>query len=555
MPPPCSAQDPVELLLRSVLRRASMLAGTGSIAACATVVEVDLQDASALAEAGVQPNTAAPIDVAPHETGGTGPGWRPGDPLPGAPGAPTTTGTTGAPDAGTPDGGGLFAGCPPPRQNIEDRAEPLGPALLCESGFPIRPSGLKTTAAYDYLAIRQRQRFGGQDVAPPSSDAGALAAGDAGETWAPLGFTVLSETGSACATATSAQCKELIARHPTTFVMTDCPMICFEDSVVTTRGDAVERWVGVDQLKRLLGEIDSPDDALLIAWANDYRLTCNDALRTSVRAVSDGFELFATKTGGCPVFGTYRYHLHVSRAGEIAVVDTFVLSEECGCAGRRPEGLRSAARDRGMSPLGDFLARCAHLEAASVVSFERLARELTAHGAPPDLIAAARDAQADEVRHAAVVGQLARARGGEPVQPEVEPLAVRGLEEIALENSVEGCVNETFAALIAGYQAEHARDRELREALIGIAEDELRHAILAHRVQRWIATELDAPALARVAAAKARAVRKLVREAAQPVAEELQRAAGLPSVAVASALVGELTHSLWAPNPGAPKAA
>jgi hypothetical protein len=242
--------------------------------------------------------------------------------------------------------------------------------------------------------------------------------------------------------------------------------------------------------------------------------------------------------------------------GAITKLREFLRAGKCGmgCGGRKPAGLHSAAVDRGTSLLGDFLARCAHLEAASIVAFEQLERELTAHAAPPALIEAARHARADEMRHAALVGGLARARGGSPVVPEVEPLAVRTPEEIALENVVEGCVRETYAALVAGYQAEHARDRELREAMISIAEDELRHAILAHRVQRWLAGKLDRAALARVAEAKARAVRELVREAACPVADELQRAGGLPSTAVACALVGELAHSLWA-APSTPRAA
>jgi hypothetical protein len=42
----------------------------------------------------------------------------------------------------------------------------------------------------------------------------------------------------------------------------------------------------------------------------------------------------------------------------------------------------------------------AQLEAASIVAFDRLARELDAHGAPAELVAEARRAKTDEVRHA-----------------------------------------------------------------------------------------------------------------------------------------------------------
>jgi hypothetical protein len=73
-----------------------------------------------------------------------------------------------------------------------------------------------------------------------------------------------------------------------------------------------------------------------------------------------------------------------------------------------PEGVRREGRRPGQNRLGDFLARCAQLEAASVFSFSRLVRELEAYGAPKHLIARTRQARADEVRHAAVVGALAR---------------------------------------------------------------------------------------------------------------------------------------------------
>jgi hypothetical protein len=402
-----------------------------------------------------------------------------------------------------------------------------------DDSLPVRAAGLRPAQAYDYLAVRRRFGVGGS-------------------------YDVVSETGRVCSTSTQTQCARAVAASDVEFVKTRCPDMCFEESIVTTRGDETRRWIGADAAKLLLGEIDSPDDALWLVASSGYELNCGDASRTSLRAVADGYEILATTFAAppCIVCRTNYWHLHVSKSGKIKVLNSVLLEEQCGCAGRKPAGLRSRSIDLGESALGDFLAHCAHLEAASVVSFEQLERELAAYGAPPELIAAARAARADEVRHAELVGRLARARGGEPVKPEVEPHGIRALDEIALENVVEGCVRETFAALVAGYQAEHAHDRELREAMVGIAEDELRHAILAHRVQRWIAGKLDAQALARIEAAKARAVRELVREAAQPVADELQRAGGLPSMTVAGALVGELAHSLWSARaPGAPKAA
>jgi len=195
--------------------------------------------------------------------------------------------------------------------------------------------------------------------------------------------------------------------------------------------------------------------------------------------------------------------------------------------------------------LGDFLARCAHLEAASVFSFSRLARELEAHGAPRQLVARARAARADESRHAAIVGALARERGGELSPVRIESLHVRSLEEMALENAVEGCVLETYKAAIGAHQAECAEDQAIRRALADIARDEARHAALSHAVHAWVWDKLSSEARERIELAQARAIRKLSDELALPLDRELQRAAGLPTVSVARRLVNELTEALW----------
>jgi hypothetical protein len=218
------------------------------------------------------------------------------------------------------------------------------------------------------------------------------------------------------------------------------------------------------------------------------------------------------------------------------------------CTGRRPAGLHSHSRDRGQSKLGDYLAHCAHLEGASVFAFERLACELNAHGAPLELVDEAISARGDEVRHTLAIGQLARMLGGEPVTPAIASLPLRTLEVIARENAVEGCVRETYGALLGGYQAEHAHNAMLRAALAEIAEDELRHAAFAHRVQRWIMSRLDQGARQRVRHAQQRAVFELAAEAAVASDPELRLTAGLPSPAMARVLIDELSRALWNPQ-------
>jgi len=183
---------------------------------------------------------------------------------------------------------------------------------------------------------------------------------------------------------------------------------------------------------------------------------------------------------------------------------TYNCSDACGATGRRPPGLwlpaSTVAED-----IGAQLARMAHLEAASVPAFAQLAAELEAHGAPSRLAAGARRALVDERRHASLVGDLARAFGGRALPVDVEPMPLRSLAAIALDNAVEGCVRETMGAVLAAKQARLAPDRALGEALARIATDERRHANLAWAIDAWVRPRLspaerDAVGRARAAA-------------------------------------------------------
>jgi hypothetical protein len=116
-------------------------------------------------------------------------------------------------------------------------------------------------------------------------------------------------------------------------------------------------------------------------------------------------------------------------------------------------------------------------------------------------------ARRDEERHARAMARQARMRGAPVSAPRVLRHAIRPLEAVARENAVEGCVNETFGALIAAFQAEHAPRASLRRVFARIAADEVRHAALSWAVARWAEARLDPAARARVAAARARALR------------------------------------------------
>lgn len=232
----------------------------------------------------------------------------------------------------------------------------------------------------------------------------------------------------------------------------------------------------------------------------------------------------------------------VSGPGPLHVDCTICL----GGPGRRPDGLAPPARDRRASPLGRALAEAAHLERAAIVAFARLGADLRALGAPRRLVALARRCARDELEHTATMTSLAREHGATTPRPRVPRReGDRPLDEVALENAVEGCVGETYAALVAAWQASHAADPAIARAMRTIARDELRHAAFAWAIARWADARLDEGARRRVRSARAKAVEALRRSASAAVDPVVVQRAGLPPAAVQRALVERLERELW----------
>jgi hypothetical protein len=164
------------------------------------------------------------------------------------------------------------------------------------------------------------------------------------------------------------------------------------------------------------------------------------------------------------------------------------------------------------------------------------------------LVERAHAAREDEEKHAHAMHELALLRGGLPVTVRTEAFQARPLFELALENAVEGCIRETYGALVGAHQATRAKDLELRLAFRSIAPDEARHAALAHSVHVWASEQLDLIARERLRKAQLSAVFELAKECSIAPDPELIEAAGLPDSGMACALLGELTRELWLPR-------
>jgi hypothetical protein len=199
---------------------------------------------------------------------------------------------------------------------------------------------------------------------------------------------------------------------------------------------------------------------------------------------------------------------------------------EC-VGGRRPNGFVSPrCRSR---VAAEWLAQIATVEAASITAFARLVRALEKYGAPERFVAAAKAAILDEVIHARLTAELARALGAETIAAPVIAAHEPTLVELARENAVEGQVAETFGALLATCQGQLATDPAVRAVFAVIARDEARHAQLAHELAPWFDGQLDEATRAEIAQARRDAVATIVRTFDVHVGAEDRALLGIPS--------------------------
>ncbi len=217
------------------------------------------------------------------------------------------------------------------------------------------------------------------------------------------------------------------------------------------------------------------------------------------------------------------------------------------CTGRRPPGWTAAPADACDDPVGRWLAQAAELEAASVFAFEQLAQRLRSWSCPSSLVVRAEAAADDERRHAAQMSAHARAHGARPTVPACPPMVALSAEAFAIDNAVEGCVRETWGALLACYQARNALQPALRAMFEAIARDETRHAQLAHDLADWTEPRLGAGVQARVQTAARRAIDELRATVGVELDPISRRRLGLPTRELGLRMLDGLWRQLWGP--------
>jgi len=144
--------------------------------------------------------------------------------------------------------------------------------------------------------------------------------------------------------------------------------------------------------------------------------------------------------------------------------------------------VRAALRDKWLA--------AAQMEHASIAAFSALSLRLLALGAPAQLIARAHEAALDEIRHAQLAFALASAYADSPLEAaRFDALAqlptASTLAALARETFLDGCIEETAAAVEASLESTTEADPVVAATLRSIADDEVRHAELAWSIVAW----------------------------------------------------------------------
>ena len=159
----------------------------------------------------------------------------------------------------------------------------------------------------------------------------------------------------------------------------------------------------------------------------------------------------------------------------------------CIVEGRGSACIEKETAGTGDNNIGAWFARAHHAEKGSVFAFEQLRRDLIKLEAPSTLIAKIEDAIREEAEHTSMMKDFAIANKGKIMDLIFDGfLDTRSVWDIAVENLLEGCINESYAALQAFYQSRHAESEQIQGLFATIARDECKHAEIAREVHHFL---------------------------------------------------------------------
>lgn len=342
-------------------------------------------------------------------------------------------------------------------------------------------------------------------------------------------------------------------QESTDCILLDVPLDPESPYTIFVRRDAVLERSSLDEL--LAEQVVTPQEAVLLVFTEEGEpIYCYDSEHFNgqgrgpqtgrVVPVSGGFEVVLPVAECGELVGSTYF---VRRSGEVGRGRTRVVGPtDCPVTGRLTAGVTAPVRPASGRDLGRYFAQAAALEAAAVDAFERMAAELDALGAPEGLVQWARASADDERRHTRDMGLLAESFSASPLVHAAQTFPLRGLFEVALENAVEGCVRETYGAVVGHHQAERAQNEVVRTAMLHVAEDETRHAALSWAVAEWALPQLSEPERMEIRRAQRAAIETLALSVSAPQGDMLVSQAGLPTPETAVAMLRGLRQHVWA---------
>jgi hypothetical protein len=313
---------------------------------------------------------------------------------------------------------------------------------------------------------------------------------------------------------------------------------------VYTRGSEVDVVVSEQEVLEFLGPIDTANEAAIVLSLKYGMTRCSD-----LDAALDGYltgpnyyhrQLTPATPGMCETIGVFA--VHVAHDGATTELQREVIRGTC--PGRSPAGLLALAGSAWNLAAGAHFAHVAQLELAAVAAFAEIERALAAHGAPQHLLERCRAARRDEVRHAALMTELACRYGVAPEPVRFVPKASHTLLELALENAREGTSRELFGAALAAWQSRAADAGDTRARYAEIARDEAEHAQLSRDLAAWLSERLSEAERRLVEHERERSFRELDLELDEVVDDEVALVAGLPNASDAKRLLRALRAEL-----------
>ena len=155
--------------------------------------------------------------------------------------------------------------------------------------------------------------------------------------------------------------------------------------------------------------------------------------------------------------------------------------------GRAP--LSGVSHSRSAKDLASYFARQAQEEAISIFSFAELHDILCAYHAPENLQQRSIKALREEQLHTRMAIALCEQYGGTAPAIQVPTLKSVSLFEATLHNALVGCIQETWAAVLEEFQAQHTQKHNRVQHRI--AKDEISHAQLAWDIHSFFMSMLS----------------------------------------------------------------